>query len=59
LGERTKEFYAGREFDPVKVGVDTTASAGTFLMDTTLLGNSPAKPPALPERITAVLRLPE
>ena len=41
-GERTKKFYLGREFDPIKVGVDTTASAGAFLMNTTLLGNSNA-----------------
>jgi hypothetical protein len=38
--ERTKKFYLGHEFDPVKVGLDTTAASGTFLMDTTLLGNS-------------------
>jgi hypothetical protein len=37
--ERTTKFYIGREFDPVKVGLDTNAAAGTFLMDTTLLGN--------------------
>jgi hypothetical protein len=40
--ERTKTFYLGHEFDPVKVGLDTTASSGTFLLDTTLLGNSNA-----------------
>jgi mono/diheme cytochrome c family protein len=42
--ERTKKFYIGREFDPVKVGLDTNtnAGAGAFLMDTTLLGNSNA-----------------
>ena len=40
--ERTKKFYLGLEFDPVKVGLDTTATSGTFLMDTTLLGNSNA-----------------
>ena len=39
--ERTKQFYIGREFDPVKVGVDTSANSG-FLMDTALLGNSNA-----------------
>ena len=38
--ERTKKFYLGSDFDPVKVGFDTTATSGTFLMDTTLLGNS-------------------
>jgi hypothetical protein len=40
--ERTKKFYLGSDFDPVKVGVDTTTTSGTFLMDTTLLGNSNA-----------------
>jgi len=40
--ERTKKFYVGHEFDPVKVGLDTSATSGTFLMDTTLLGNSNA-----------------
>src|SRR4029434_10545059 len=39
--DRTKKFYIGREFDPVKVGLDTTQSSG-YLMDTTLLGNSNA-----------------
>ena len=38
--ERTKKFYLGGDFDPVKVGVDTSATSGTFLMDTTLPGNS-------------------
>jgi mono/diheme cytochrome c family protein len=38
--ERTKKFYVGREFDPVKVGVDTSGKSGTFLLDTSLLGNS-------------------
>ena len=27
--ERTKKFYIGREFDPVKVGLDTTARPGS------------------------------
>jgi hypothetical protein len=40
--ERTKKFYLGGDFDPVKVGLDTTAKSGTFLMDTALLGNSNA-----------------
>ena len=40
--ERTKKFYRGAEFDPVKVGLDTSAASGAFLMDTTLLGNSNA-----------------
>ena len=40
--ERTKKFYIGRDFDPVKVGLDTTGKSGTFLMDTSLPGNSNA-----------------
>ena len=40
--ERTKKFYVGREFDPVKVGVDTSGKSGGFLLDTALLGNSNA-----------------
>ena len=40
--ERTKKFYVGREFDPVKVGLDTSGASGKFLLDTTLLGNSNA-----------------
>jgi hypothetical protein len=40
--QRTKKFWLGGDFDPVKVGLDTTATSGTFLMDTTLLGNSNA-----------------
>jgi hypothetical protein len=40
--ERTKKFYVGREFDPVKVGVDTSGGSGKFLLDTALIGNSNA-----------------
>ncbi|MEJ8826127.1 di-heme-cytochrome C peroxidase [Variovorax humicola] len=40
--ERTKQFYIGREFDPVKVGLDTSGKSGTFLLDTSLRGNSNA-----------------
>lgn len=40
--ERTRKFYLGGDFDPVKVGLDASATSGTFLMDTTLLGNSNA-----------------
>jgi len=40
--ERTKKFYIGREFDPVKVGLDTSGKSGTFLLDTALPGNSNA-----------------
>ena len=38
--ERSKTFYIGREFDPVKVGVDTSGKSGTFLYDTSLVGNA-------------------
>jgi mono/diheme cytochrome c family protein len=40
--QRTKKFYVGRDFDPVKVGVDTSGKSGTFLLDTSLVGNSNA-----------------
>jgi hypothetical protein len=40
--ERTKKFYIGREFDPVKVGLDTSEKPGGFLYDTSLPGNSNA-----------------
>jgi hypothetical protein len=40
--QRTKKFYIGREFDPVKVGLDTSGKSGTFLLDTSLVGNSNA-----------------
>ena len=40
--ERTKKFYVGREFDPVKVGLDTSGKSGSFLLDTSLRGNSNA-----------------
>lgn len=38
--QRTKKFYVGRDFDPVKVGVDTSGKSGRFLLDTSLIGNS-------------------
>jgi hypothetical protein len=38
--QRTKKFYLGREFDPVKVGVDTSGKSGTYMVDTTLVGSS-------------------
>lgn len=38
--ERPKQFMIGRDFDPVKVGVDTTGASGKFLFDTTKIGNS-------------------
>jgi hypothetical protein len=40
--QRSKTFYVGREFDPVKVGLDTTGASGKFLYDTALRGNSNA-----------------
>lgn len=40
--ERSKKFYVGRDFDPVKVGIDTSGNSGKFLLDTTLEGNSNA-----------------
>jgi len=40
--ERSARFYVGRDFDPVRVGVDTSGGSGRFLLDTTLLGNSNA-----------------
>jgi len=38
--QRTKKFYLGKDFDPVKVGVDTSGKSGTHLIDTTLIGSS-------------------
>jgi len=38
--QRTKKFYVGREFDPVKIGLDTSERPGAFLLDTSLPGNS-------------------
>jgi hypothetical protein len=40
--QRTKKFYLGRDFDPIKVGVDTSGKSGTYLVDTTLRGTSNA-----------------
>lgn len=37
--ERSKTFYVERNFDPVKLGLDTTSTTG-FLFDTRLIGNS-------------------
>lgn len=39
-GERSRRFCIGREFDPIKVGLDTTCKDGSFVFDTSLLGNS-------------------
>jgi len=38
--ERSKTFYVGREFDPKKLGLDTSGDSGKFLFDTALVGNS-------------------
>lgn len=38
--ERPLMFFLGREFDPVKVGVDTSGKSGKFLFDTRRVGNS-------------------
>lgn len=38
--KRTKMFYVGREFDPVKLGIDTSGKSGQYLVDTRLVGNS-------------------
>jgi hypothetical protein len=40
--QRTKKFFVGREFDPIKVGLDTTGNSGKFMHDTSLPGNSNA-----------------
>jgi hypothetical protein len=40
--ERPKTFLVGRDFDPVKVGVDTSGNSGRFEFDTTRIGNSNA-----------------
>lgn len=39
-GERTKKFCIGREFDPIKVGLETTCGPNTYVRDTSLLGSS-------------------
>jgi hypothetical protein len=38
--ERSMTFFIGRDFDPVKVGVDISGASGKFLFDTSLFGNS-------------------
>lgn len=39
---RPAKFHVGQEYDPVKVGVDTSGNAGTFEFDTSAVGNSNA-----------------
>ncbi|KAB2723341.1 di-heme-cytochrome C peroxidase [Brucella intermedia] len=38
--ERSKRFFIGQEFDPVKLGVDTSGASGKYLFDTTRFANS-------------------
>lgn len=40
--ERPQTFYVGREFDPIRVGIDTSGASGADLFDTRLIGNSNA-----------------
>jgi hypothetical protein len=41
--ERSKKFFITREFDPIKVGINTSVGKPSdFLLDTTLVGNSNA-----------------
>ena len=40
--QRSRQFFVGRDFDPVRVGVDTSGESGRFLFDTSRLGNSNA-----------------
>lgn len=41
--ERTKKFYVTREFDPLRLGINTAKSiASDYLFDTSLIGNSNA-----------------
>jgi len=40
--QRSKKFFVGRDFDPVKIGIDTSGKSGKFEFDTSLTGNSNA-----------------
>jgi hypothetical protein len=40
--ERSKTFYVGRDFDPVKLGVDIADKKEGYFFDTTRIGNSNA-----------------
>jgi hypothetical protein len=40
--QRSRQFFVGRDFDPVRVGVDTSGETGRFLFDTSRPGNSNA-----------------
>ena len=39
---RPTKFQVGREYDPIKVGIDTSGNSGTFQFDTAAVGNSNA-----------------
>jgi len=38
--QRSKTFKLGRDFDPVKVGIDTSGASGNQIFDTSLPGNA-------------------
>jgi len=40
--ERSKTFYVGRDFDPIKLGLDITGKKEGYFFDTTRIGNSNA-----------------
>lgn len=40
FAQRSKTFYLTREFDPIKLGLNTENAKAGFLFDTTLIGNS-------------------
>lgn len=40
--DRPATFHVGREYDPLKVGIDTSGKSGKFLFDTRQVGNSNA-----------------
>jgi hypothetical protein len=40
--ERSKTFYVGRDFDPIKLGLDTSGKKEGYFFDTTRIGNSNA-----------------
>lgn len=38
--QRSKTFKVGRDFDPVKLGIDTSGKSGGYVLDTSLVGNA-------------------
>ena len=40
--QRSKSFKIGRDFDLVKLGIDTSGKSGGYVLDTSLVGNSNA-----------------